>query len=92
MAKQKAKVKSQFTHQGKQYQPGQEFEGEQQEIERLAAQGHLEHPQGGTIGHEHGPGGQPPAGGQAQTPGGSGATPGGQQQTGPHDPSTKQGR
>jgi len=85
VAKLKAKVKSRFTHQGKTYEAGQDFEGEDHEIQTLATQGHLEHPPGSsqTIGHEHGPGGQ------AQ---GQGAQPGGQGQTGPHDPPPKQGR
>ena len=59
MAKTKAKVKGQFTHQGKTYKPGEEFEGEAHEIETLAAQGHLEHPHSQqTIGQQHGPSGQ----------------------------------
>ena len=80
---QKVKVKSHFSHQGKNYKPGEEFEGEPHEIETLAAQGHVEQPQssGGTIGQEHGPGGQAQAQG-AHT----------QQQTGPHDPPPKQNR
>jgi len=44
MAKAKAKVKAHFTHQGKQYKPGDEFEGEDHEVANLAQQGHLEHP------------------------------------------------
>lgn len=50
-----AKVKQKFSHKGKEYKPGDNFEGEEHEIQTLAGQGHLEHP---TIGHEHGPGGQ----------------------------------
>ena len=51
-----AKVKQHFTHKGKSYKPGDNFESEDlHEVQTLASQGHLEHP---TIGHEHGPSGQ----------------------------------
>jgi hypothetical protein len=58
MAKQKAKVKSHFTHQGKAYQPGEMFEGEEHEIANLAQQGHLEHPGGAQPGQQTQPGSQ----------------------------------
>lgn len=62
MAKQKAKVKAFFTHQGKQYKPGEEFEGEAHEIANLQQQGHLE---GGTTQ----PSAQHPGGQQGQSQG-----------------------
>ena len=73
-----AKVKKEFQHKGKTYKAGDNFEGEEHEIQTLAAQGHLEHPLGSqTIGQQHG------AGGQAQEKPGEQS----QQQSGPHDPS-----
>lgn len=86
MAKAKAKVKQHFSHQGKTYKPGDEFEGEQHEIETLAQQGQLEHPQG-TGGQ---PGGQP--GGAQSHAQGQGAQPPGSQsqsQSGQHDDPSK---
>ena len=68
----KHKVKANFTHKGKQYKPGDDFESDDQhEAQTLASQGHIEP--------------QPHSGGQSQ---GQGAQPGGSkgQQTG-EDPS-----
>lgn len=43
----KHKVKGYFSHKGKQYKPGDEFESDDQhEVQSLAQQGHIEHPQG----------------------------------------------
>lgn len=43
----KHKVKAHFTHKGKQYKPGDDFESDDQhEVQTLANQGHIEHPQG----------------------------------------------
>ena len=42
----KAKVKSHYSQKGKNYKPGDDFEGEDHEIHTLAQQGHLEPPQG----------------------------------------------
>jgi hypothetical protein len=42
----KHKVKAHFTHKGKQYKPGDDFESDDlHEIQTLAQQGHIEHPQ-----------------------------------------------
>jgi hypothetical protein len=53
-----ARVKQHFTHKGKSYKPGDNFEGEDHEIQTLAGQGHLEHPGSQTIGQQHGSSGQ----------------------------------
>lgn len=74
MAKAKAKVKQHFTHQGKQYKPGDDFEGEDHEIANLAQQGHVEHPQGQQAQQA----GQQP-GGQTQPQGGQKTDPSKQQ-------------
>lgn len=81
MAKSKAKVKQHFSHQGKQYKPGDEFEGEDHDIQMLASQGHVEHPQGqqGQQGQGGKPGQDPKQSGGQQDP----SKPGG------HDPSQK---
>lgn len=43
----KHKVKAHFTHKGRQYKPGDDFESDDQhEVQTLASQGHIEHPQG----------------------------------------------
>lgn len=45
----KHKVKAHFTHKGKSYKPGDDFEtDDQHEAQQLAQQGHIEHPQGQT--------------------------------------------
>lgn len=86
-----ARVKQHFTHKGKSYKPGDNFEGEDHEIQTLAGQGHLEHPAGTassheTIGQQHGQGQQPPGQGQGAHPG---TEPQQSGQSGQHDP-TKQ--
>jgi len=87
-----AKVKKEFTHKGKSYKPGDNFESEDlHEVQTLATQGHLEHP---TIGQQHGPGGQaqgPGQGPQAQSqgapyPGTDPPKETGQHPSGTHDP------
>jgi len=92
-----AKVKQHFSHKGKEYKPGENFQGEDHEIQTLTGQGMLEHPAGSqTIGQQHGPGGQPQGQGQGSQAQSQGAPPypgtdPPKQQTAPHDP-PKQGR
>jgi len=79
----KTKVKSHFSHKGKNYKPGDEFEGEDHEIQTLAQQGHVEHPQGQQSQGQYG--------GQQQGQPGQQGQHGGQQDPGKQDPG-KSGR
>lgn len=74
----KHKVKAHFSHKGKTYKPGDDFESsDEHEVQTLANQGHIEHPQG-----------QQP---QGQSQGQKQGQPGGQGQGQGEDPG-KQGR
>lgn len=53
----KAKVKKHFAHKGKNYQPGEDFEGSDQEIKEHAEQGNVEHPSQGPQQHQQQQGG-----------------------------------
>lgn len=77
----KHKVKAHFSHGGKTYKPGDDFESnDPHEIQSLAQQGHIEHPQGQPQGQQ-GPQGQAGAVGASkgqgsqQQPAGSSSAP-----------------
>lgn len=72
----KHKVKQNFTHKGKQYKPGEDFEtNDPQEAQTLAQQGHIEHPQGQQAQSGSGAqqGGSQPGGSSGQKTQGAGA-------------------
>lgn len=63
----KHKVKQNFTHKGKSYKPGDDFESDDQhEVHNLAQQGHIEPPQGQQGQGQ--PGGQQPGQAPGQDP------------------------
>lgn len=72
----KHKVKAHFTHKGKQYKPGDDFESDDQhEVQTLASQGHIEHPQGQQAQQGPSSSGAQPGGSSGQKTQGAGEDP-----------------